>query len=214
MTTFHVATDGADTADGSAGRPFRTISRAAELARPGDTVMVHAGEYREWVRPRRGGLSGTRRVTYQAAPGEHVVIKGSERVTGWEREPGGGTVWLASVPNALFGDWNPFAEEVAGDWLVEPAPPLRKHLGDVYLNGVSFYEAGTRAEVTDPPLRTEVRDHWTDTTELVRNPEQTRLVWHAEVGADTTTIWANFQGADPNAELVEINVRRSVFSPV
>ena len=29
-------------------------------------------------------------------------------------------VWRASVPNALFGDWNPFAEEVAGDWLVEP----------------------------------------------------------------------------------------------
>jgi hypothetical protein len=38
-------------------------------------------------------------------------------------------------------------------------------------------------------------------------------VWYAEVGADETTIWANFQGADPNAELVEINVRRSVFYP-
>ena len=30
---------------------------------------------------------------------------------------------------------------------------------------------------------------------------------------DQTTIWANFQGADPNTELVEINVRRSVFFP-
>ena len=76
MTTLHVTTDGADTADGSAGRPFRTINRAAELAQPGDTVLVHAGEYREWVRPRRGGLSAARRITYQAAPGEHVVIKG------------------------------------------------------------------------------------------------------------------------------------------
>ena len=47
----------------------------------------------------------------------------------------------------------------------------------------------------------------------VRNPEQTRYVWYAEVGDDATTIWANFQGADPNAELVEINVRRSVFYP-
>ena len=76
MTTLHVATDGANTADGSKGRPLRTISHAAELARPGDTVLVHGGEYREWVRPRRGGLSGSRRITYQAAPGEHVVIKG------------------------------------------------------------------------------------------------------------------------------------------
>lgn len=211
MTILHVATNGADTADGSAGRPLRTIDRAAELALPGDTVLVHGGEYREWVRPRRGGLSGARRITYQAAPGEHVVIKGSERVTGWEPEQG--TVWRATVPNAVFGDWNPFAQEIAGDWLAEPKPPLARHLGDVYLNGVSFYEVSTRGEVTDPPLRTEVTDHWTRTTDQVRNPGQTRLVWYAEVGADATTIWANFQGADPNAELAEVNVRRSVFSP-
>jgi hypothetical protein len=211
MTTLHVATDGADTGDGSAGRPYRTINHAAQLAMPGDTVLVRGGVYREWVRPRYGGLSGTRRITYQAAPGEHVVVKGSERVTGWVREQG--TVWRAAVPNALFGDWNPFAQEVAGDWLVEPVPPLRRHLGDVYLNGRSFYEAGSREEVTDPPLRTEVTDHWTGTTGRVRDPGQTRLAWYAEAGEDTTTVWANFAGADPNAELAEVNVRRSVFSP-
>ena len=33
------------------------------------------------------------------------------------------------------------------------------------------------------------------------------------MGAETTTIWANFQGADPTMEVVEINVRRSVFYP-
>jgi hypothetical protein len=221
MTTLHVATTGADTADGSQSRPFRTISRAAELAQPGDTVIVHEGEYREWVRPRRGGLSGARRITYQAAPGEHVAIKGSEVVTGWEQESGGtatdsaavGTVWRASVPNALFGGWNPFAEVIAGDWLVEPEPPLRRHLGDVYLNGLSFYEVSTRDQVNDPPLRTEVTDNWTSVTDQVRDPGQTRLVWYAEVGEDTTTIWANFQDADPNAEIVEINVRQSVFFP-
>lgn len=208
---IHVATSGSDSADGSAERPFRTIGRAAEAAMPGDTVVVHGGEYREWVKPRRGGLSDTRRITYQAADGEHVVIKGSERVTDWE--PDGGTVWRAAVPNALFGDFNPFAEELAGDWLVHRPGEHRKHLGDVYLNGLSFYEVGSRDDVTDPPLRTEVVDDWTGVTDRVRNPEQTRLVWYAEVGPDTTTIWANFQGADPNAELVEINVRRSVFYP-
>ncbi len=212
MTTLHVATDGADAADGSDGRPLRTISRGAELAQPGDTVLVHGGEYREWVRPRRGGLSDARRITYQAAPDEHVVIKGSERVTGWEREQG--SVWRASVPNTLFGAWNPYVRQVTGDWLVEPKAPLARHLGDVYLSGLSFYEVSTRDEVTDPPQRTEITDHWTRTTSRVRNPEQTQLVWYAEVGADATTIWANFQGADPNAELVEINVRRSVFYPV
>ena len=63
-------------------------------------------------------------------------------------------------------------------------------------------------------MRTEVIDDWTGATvDRIRDPEQTRLVWYAEVGAEQTTIWANFQGADPNAELVEINVRRSVFYP-
>ena len=211
-SVFHVAKTGSDVADGSEAHPFRTINRAAVAAQPGDTVMVHAGEYREWVRPRRGGRSDHRRITYQAAPGEHVVIKGSERVTGWA--PVSGTVWSVSVPNSLFGSFNPYAEEIDGDWIVYPeqASP-RKHLGDVYLNGMSFYEATSRSDVSDPPLRTEVLDDWTETPDRVRDPEQTRHLWYAEVGPDETTIWANFRGADPNEELVEINVRRSVFYP-
>jgi hypothetical protein len=56
-------------------------------------------------------------------------------------------------------------------------------------------------------------DDWTGTVDRIRDPEQTRLVWYAEVGDQRTTIWANFQGANPNEELVEINVRRSVFYP-
>lgn len=209
-SVFHVAITGSDRADGCAERPFRTINRAAGVAQPGDTVVVHAGEYREWVKPRRGGLSDSRRITYEAAPGEHVVIKGSERVTGWE--PVGGTVWRAVVGNSLFGSFNPFAEEVAGDWIVYGKGAPRRHLGDVYLNGLSFFEVASRAEVDDPPRRTEVVDDWTRLARAVGDPGQTRLVWYAEVG-EQTTIWANFQGADPNTELVEINVRRSVFYP-
>ena len=208
---LHVAITGSDAANGSAEAPLRTITRAAALARPGDHVVVHAGEYREWVRPQRGGLSDRRRITYEAAPGEHVVIKGSEQVTGWVQD--GGTVWRVTIPNTLFGSFNPFAEELDGDWAVYgPAAP-RTHLGDVYLNGKSFYEVLDRAGLADPPLRTTTVDQWTGTTETVRDPEQTRYVWFAEVGPDETTLWANFQGADPNTELVEINVRRSVFYP-
>ena len=176
-SVLHVATAGSDTADGSEDSPFRTIGRAAAIAQPGDTVVVHAGEYREWVAPRRGGLSDQRRITYEAAAGEHVVIKGSEAVTGWE--PVGGTVWKAVVPNALFGAFNPFAEEIEGDWIVyaEKTTP-RKHLGDVYLNGRSFYEVVSLAEVSDPPLRTEVLDDWTGTTDRDPRPraDAVRLV--------------------------------------
>ena len=209
---LHVATTGSDHADGSAERPLRTINRAAALAQPGDTVVVHGGEYREWVKPQRGGLSDLRRITYTAAPGEHVVIKGSEVVTGWQRV--GGDVWTVSVPNVLFGAFNPFAEEVDGDWIVYADQTVpKKHLGEVYLNGTSFYEVSGVDEVSDPPLRTEVVDHWTGIVDRIRNPAQTQLVWHAQVGDEDTTIWAGFAGADPNTELVEINVRRSVFYP-
>ena len=212
MTTFHVATTGSDTAPGTEQEPLRTINRAAALAMPGDTVTVHAGEYREWVRPRRGGRSDRQRITYQAAEGEHVAIKGSERVTGWTREEG--TVWRAELPNSLFGDFNPYAEKLFGDWLARPQPtgPAR-HLGEVYLNGRSFYEVDDRASLVDPPVREEVLDDWTQLPVRVLDPDQTRFVWYAEVGAATTTIWANFHDADPNTELVEVNVRRSVFYP-
>ena len=216
MPVLHVATAGSDSSDGSPDRPLRTIDRAAQLAQPGDSVVVHEGVYREWVRPRCGGLSDRRRITYEAAPGEHVLITGSEQVTGWA--PVEGSVWTVSVPNELFGSFNPFAEEIDGDWIVHPEKDSpRKHLGDVYLNGRSFYEVSSAAELSDPPLRTEVLDDWTGLPDRVRDPEQTRFVWYAEVDEDTTTIRANFQGADPNAELVETawsqRARRAVGCP-
>ena len=162
-TVLHVATTGSDQADGSESAPFRTINRAAQQAQPGDRVVVHEGEYREWVTPRRGGLSTTRRITYEAAAGEHVVIKGSERVTDWQAQGAG--VWTAHVPNELFGSFNPFAEEVVGDWVVRPIDKgQRKHLGDVYLDGRSFYEVGSPDEVHNPTRRDEVLDDWTART--------------------------------------------------
>src|SRR3712207_3958565 len=209
---LHVAPTGSDDADGSEQFPFQSISRAARLAQPGDTVVVHGGVYREWVRPRYSGLSDRRRITYTAASGEHVLIKGSEQVTGWQQVDG--NVWRVTVSNDLFGSFNPYAEEIDGDWIVYPDPTTpKKHLGEVYLNGTSCYEVASSADVADPPLRTETVDQWTASPDRIRNPEQTQLVWYAEVGTDSTMIWANFQGVDPNDELVEINVRRSVFYP-
>jgi alpha-N-arabinofuranosidase len=38
-------------------------------------------------------------------------------------------------------------------------------------------------------------------------------LWFAQVDAANTTIWAQFPGVNPNEQLVEINVRRTVFYP-
>src|SRR6186997_3363068 len=98
---IHVsAAAGNDTANGSAAHPLKTVSAAAQKAMPGDTVTVHAGVYREWVNPPRGGSSDTVRIIYQASPGEKVVITGAEEIKGWEKVSG--DTWKATVPNDRF----------------------------------------------------------------------------------------------------------------
>ena len=208
---YYVAPTGCNCNPGTIDAPFRTINHAAQLALPGDTVRVREGVYREWVDPAEGGLTPASRITYEAMPGEHVVIKGSEIVTGWTLVDG--TVWTATVDNAIFGDWNPFAKAVEGDWLISPREdPV--HLGDVYLNGKSMYEARSVDEVRQAKMR--YSGHQVPANpepEPVRDPEDSIYQWYAEVGRKSTTLWVNFQGADPNAELVEINVRPYCFYP-
>ncbi|MCY2995266.1 MAG: carbohydrate-binding protein [Planctomycetota bacterium] len=127
--------------------PLKTISAAAQLAQPGDVITVHEGVYRECVAPPRGGESDAKRITYQAAPGEQVVITGSEIVQGWERV--GGDTWKLTLPNKFFGDFNPYADRIHGDWF---DPQGRQHhTGAVYLNGEWLTEAASHLnEVLKP----------------------------------------------------------------
>lgn len=53
--TYHVAKTGNDRNKGTKEAPFLTIQRAADVAMPGDSILVHEGEYREWVDPKMGG---------------------------------------------------------------------------------------------------------------------------------------------------------------
>ena len=79
---FYVSNDGSDNNKGTATQPFKTVQRAADVMYPGDKCVIRAGVYREWVKPLRGGNSDMQRITYMAAEGEEVVIKGSQQVTG------------------------------------------------------------------------------------------------------------------------------------
>lgn len=208
---FHVSVKGSDNAPGTKEQPFRTISLAAKTAETGDKIIVHEGEYREWVKPAHSGYSNISRITYEAAEGEKVIIKGSERITNWALLEG--NVWVATVPNTLFGDYNPYEEIVSGDWLIDPVDYVL-HTGEVYLNGKSFYEAKSLEEVMAPVMRTYgFNPPWTKRRELIIEPEQTLYQWFAKVDEENTVIYANFQGADPNKELTEINVRKYCFYP-
>jgi hypothetical protein len=195
---FHVSPKGNGPGDGSAANPFKTISAAAQAAQPGDVITVHAGIYRERVTPPRGGESEEKRITYQAAPGEEAVIKGSEVIRDWK--PFKGNAWKVTIPNSFFGKYNPYQDLIVGDWFNNRG--RKPHTGEVYLNGKSLYETNKLEEVTDPKPFAESRD-----------PEGSTWTWTCESDAQNTTIYANFHGKDPNKELVEINVREACFYP-
>jgi hypothetical protein len=143
---FHVSPNGNDTDKGSRSKPFRTISAAARVAQPGDVITVHGGVYRERINPPRGGGTDTKRIVYQAAPGEKVEIKGSEVVNNWVKVQG--DVWKATLSNSLFGSFNPYSDLIRGDWF---DPRGREHYtGAVYLNGDWLIEAAKLEEVLLP----------------------------------------------------------------
>ena len=81
---YRVSTAGLDENPGSKSKPFKTISAAAQFAQPGDRIAIHEGTYRERVNPPRGGLPDDKRIVYEDAPGEKVVIKGSDIINNWQ----------------------------------------------------------------------------------------------------------------------------------
>ncbi|MDR2654552.1 MAG: right-handed parallel beta-helix repeat-containing protein [Oscillospiraceae bacterium] len=182
---------------GSKEAPFQTISRAADIARPGDEVIVAPGVYREWVNPKNGGSSDDCRIIYRSEVKGQAVISGAEPVKNWKNYTGG--VWLARVPNGLFGAYNPYTDLVRGDWYM-PVRPV--HTGEIYLNGKAMYETPALDAVLTPTID---KNSW--------DPDFTVYKWFTEQDGDFTVIYANFHEADPNRENVEINVRKYCFYP-
>lgn len=195
---FHVSVKGSDTNDGSHQKPYRTIAVAVNNAFPGDTITVHAGVYREWVNPVRGGESDSKRIIYRAAPGEKAEIKGSEVISGWKKEKSG--IWKVVVPNSIFGNYNPYQDSVFGDWFNRMG--RLHHTGEVFLNGKSLYEKEKLEKVINSVPDSKIKD-----------PEGSTYTWYCESDQNNTTIWANFQKFNPNKELTEISSRRTCFYP-
>ena len=184
---YHVAKYGSDRNNGTQESPFLTISRAAKVADEGDTVIVHEGEYREWVKPEHGARSALGRIVYTAAEGEKAVIKGSEIITGWQKTEDG--KWTASVSNEIFGDYNPYSTEVNGDWMIRSLDhPC--HTGMVYLDGKAIREINS-----------------------LKEPKENEMLWDAKVLDDITVFTVFFADVDPNEHLTEINVRKCCFYP-
>ncbi len=130
LIEVYVSPDGDDRASGSRSRPVKSLHRAVALMRAkrkalssprGGRVVLRAGVHR-LTRPlvldgRDSGVAPTRSgniatdvgdpLVFAAAPGEHAVISGGRRVTGWRQT----TVhdrraWVASLPAVRAGKWD------------------------------------------------------------------------------------------------------------
>ncbi len=195
---YHVSVKGSDRDAGTISKPFRTINFAAQMAVPGDHIVVHEGIYRERINPPRGGINNSTRIVYKSAQGEKAEIRGSEIIKGWAKEKDG--TWKVVIPNTFFGDYNPYLDSIHGDWFTSRG--RIHHTGEVFLNGKSLFEKETPEKMIHPEPDTKIQD-----------TEGSTYTWYCSVDAANTTIRANFHQFDPNSELVEISTRKTCFYP-
>lgn len=164
-----------DHGPGDQARPFRSIAKAAEVLQPGERVVIAAGIYRECLRPARGGTGPDAMISYEAAPGAQVILKGSDVLRdGWTEEkvsfafrfPGAAnapgpevTVWRHALSGALFPDgYNPFAlPSIMGQWewldpkTTDMGPYLRRR-GLVFADGKPLEPMEQLRELAMPSL--------------------------------------------------------------
>jgi hypothetical protein len=208
--TYYVAGSDPSASDnnpGSEDEPFRTIHRAAQVAAPGERVLIGSGVYREWVRPERGGSGPDAMISYEAAPGADVILKGSEVLeAAWEpsrpyRRPAGAEgadVWMVELPRGLFHGYNPFAAVNLPQmvWQLrafrmtdELLPVLMLRRGLVFQEGRALRQVARYSDLFEREGA-----FWV---------EASGLVIHARP----------HDGADPNEQTIEVTAREQVFAP-
>ncbi len=195
------AANASDKNPGTEAQPLKTIQAGANLAQPGDTVLVKAGIYREEVVPPRGGTSPDRPIVYRAAPGGDVSIRGSERITTWKDQGGG--VWMVELDTSFFKGYNPFAMMVAGRWMHRG---WGHRLGDVYSNGEAFVQ-----KLKLDQLRSTPNTWYTNPAYGYKN--KTDFPKERQYPDGKIRIRANFGKVNPNTSLTEINARATAIFP-
>ncbi len=160
--------------------------------------MIHGGEYREWVKPARGGEGPEAMISYEAAEGEEVVIKGSDRwKPRWERArayaPAGVVTWRAQLSPSMFEGANVFClpnfpDQGNPDWRVFPTFELRR--GQLFLDGRPVTQISHPEGLAESENRFWVEDNG--------------MTIHLRLAND----------ADPNDAEFEVTTREQVLAPL
>lgn len=126
---------GNDANPGSPDQPLASIQAGVNKLRPGDTLFVRGGVYRETV---VFPISGTaeKPIAVRAVPGEVVIVSGCDPLTGWVLHDAAKRIWKASMPWTLGLGRN---QLFTGDRvLIEARFPNRPALGlEMYVADLS-----------------------------------------------------------------------------
>ena len=209
-TIYHVDQQhpaASDDNPGTAALPFRTINAAARRLQPGEKVVIHAGLYRECVRPARGGAGPEAMIAYEAVSGERVVVRGSEAWTPAARPSAGyslpetarpAPIWMAELPAVFTDSYHPFLLRNAYDYLEQYGDLsnnrfLRRALqrrGTVFVDGAPLEQVYRFRDLADR-----------DGAFWVEEPGR-RL--HVRLPGD----------ADPTGYRLEVTAREQIFAPL
>lgn len=208
---YHVsalAEGASDSNPGTQTEPFLTIGRAAEILKPGDAVIIHEGVYRERVAPACSGEKGAC-ITYKAAQGENVSVRGSEEWT---------PVWVPEKYIFTPGFYeNGENLDVNGFWEAKLSPSLfeganyfalpnliRNKFYPEYIEGMNLVRGCLFMD--GKPVRQTVLP----TNGVIDNPEG-NVFWVEE---DGLTVHIRLEdGGNPNGHAFEVTVREQVFAP-
>jgi hypothetical protein len=230
-----------DNGPGDTAKPFRTINRAAQVLQPGERVVIAAGTYRECVRPARGGTGPSQMISYEAAPGATVIIKGSEVLKdGWRREvitsgtrtvPGPElAVWRHDLASTLFPNtYNPFAlPSIMGSWgwldtkIADMGPYLRRR-GLVFVDGKPLEPMEQLRELAMPELPPVPDFSVPPVSQAGMPPRRRGGPIMQEVGGtpearfwtetNGTAIYVRLASGTPADHMIEVTTREATFVP-
>ena len=210
--TYYVDNGNPNANDRNAGtqeQPFLTIGKAAEVLQPGERVVINSGIYREQVIPRQGGSGADKLISYEAAPGANVIVKGSVlaskdnwlKSTGFrlrgvtpENQP---SIFMYDLEHIDFKGYNPFG------------------MANIMIDKSSFPWGGSREQLKPHFLRRGMI--------FVDGRKMKQVELYSELASNEDAFWVEHNGltihlrirgdANPSAHEIEFVIRERVFAP-
>jgi hypothetical protein len=201
-----VSPGGDDANPGTEERPLRSLERARDVVRTlnrdmSDDITVFVGGEFHLARPVEfgSGDSGSNgfNIIYTAAPGEHPVLSGGLRVTGWALADKERNLWSAPAPAGLENTYNVFVNGA-------PAGRTRGRLLAVFTKDA----AAAAATAPDPTAQ------WKNADDVAFEPSGDEAVWSERKGTLPVFVENAFEllGA-PGEWYLDRPARRIYYTP-